>query len=653
MHQRARLAVLAAVVVVAAAGWLAVAQGAAISPAAAAAASVVVEDDGYNKNNKEQQVHARRQQWESESGDQQGGDQGGADEEGDLMIGGGGRRLLQQRSQRRRRPHHRLPEPEPEYPLPTTPAAAAPAAPAAPTADTVKEAESKAEANEEEADQEVQVQGGVTHVVDMQTIIKMRNAEFFKKVLSRPFDSDYQEYPTPPAPVKTGNEPKEETGVKKFEAKPGEIRERLSNDCLTADPLDKKIYTFYCRGSPRQQWAITPTGQIATADLKLCIDGSNIEENGELLLAPCDTESAEQRWEFAGQKSIWLPTGMVQSVTRERLCMTPSLYPYVKSDPPTVKLRACHMICKQMWQVKALHVETEELTAAPQSAYPRKDLLAEKKPSERPDGRLMCWVMTNPKNHATKAKAISETWGPYCHVLLFVSTEEVPGLNTVVLNLGHNESRHYLWKKSKLAWMYSYYNYFDQADWFIRADDDTYFMMDNLQKFLSDFKSSDKHFFGRRFTQMPPFYGGGSGTIMSKAALGALGEAVDRGEDPMRVHDTFADDMEIAYAMKKLGIFAVDTRDEDSRQRFMGIGIDAERSMTRAEGPDNWFWKYSPEAKEGFECCSVYWVSSHYTDHIQMYYYDDMHAVGCEAAGRDPMPESFLRENKDPGQEAK
>ena len=85
--------------------------------------------------------------------------------------------------------------------------------------------------------------------------------------------------------------------------------------------------------------------------------------------------------------------------------------------------------------------------------------------------RVLCWVMTNPKNHKTKAIHVKNTWGKRCNKLLFISSETDMELGTIALPV--NEGRNNLWDKTKSAFQYVYQNHYDEADWFLKADDDS------------------------------------------------------------------------------------------------------------------------------------------------------------------------------------
>lgn len=55
-----------------------------------------------------------------------------------------------------------------------------------------------------------------------------------------------------------------------------------------------------------------------------------------------------------------------------------------------------------------------------------------------------------------------------CKIVLCIADDTLPAIALPV-----SEGRDNLWKKTKEAFKYVYNNYIDQADWFLKADDDT------------------------------------------------------------------------------------------------------------------------------------------------------------------------------------
>jgi glycoprotein-N-acetylgalactosamine 3-beta-galactosyltransferase len=214
-----------------------------------------------------------------------------------------------------------------------------------------------------------------------------------------------------------------------------------------------------------------------------------------------------------------------------------------------------------------------------------------------------------------------------------MTTEHVEDLNTVELKLWGPEGRDKLWTKSKLAWLHVYEHYRDTHDWFMKADDDTYVVFDNLREFLSQYNTMEPHHFGRRFQMgQKSYYSGGSGIILSKEALLRMGNAFPDAEADGwsgGPRGTGPEDLLTSVSLAPLGVKTVEAVDKHGRQLFFPMGLDHEWFAPQRD-ENAWFYRYSKVAKVGRECCSDDWVSVHYTPTPKMYTIDALEEIGCE-----------------------
>ncbi|XP_065360903.1 glycoprotein-N-acetylgalactosamine 3-beta-galactosyltransferase 1-like [Calliphora vicina] len=232
--------------------------------------------------------------------------------------------------------------------------------------------------------------------------------------------------------------------------------------------------------------------------------------------------------------------------------------------------------------------------------------------------RVLCWILTNPTNHLTKAIHIRHTWGRRCNKLLFMSTEEDEVLTTVKLDV--EEGREHLWNKTRLALKYIYDHHIDEAEWFLKADDDTYVIMDNLRYFLYQYPPEASIYFGAKFKRFVKqgYMSGGAGYVLSKEALKKFGsEAFD---DPDKCSESYqAEDVQLGMCLENIGVIAGDSRDEEGNERFLPLPIE----YLIPEDKTWWYKNYSyyPQ-KENTSCCSSSAISFHYIVPEQFYVLD-------------------------------
>lgn len=276
-----------------------------------------------------------------------------------------------------------------------------------------------------------------------------------------------------------------------------------------------------------------------------------------------------QQWRFNGrvlQSNASLAAGTLVNAESNH-CLT------VRAADGGVLASPCTGACNQTWVLPAAALKEAQAAWSP----------APLRPEHRRAGRILCWVMTFPASHETKATAVNNTWGRLCDILLFMTSEHHPRLPTVKLEIIGPESRAQLWSKNVQAWQHLYHHYLDKADWFVRGDDDSFLVLENLRRFLATQDPNEARYFGRKMLHFGvdknSFYPG-TCIIKSRATVRKLGAAV--AADPnfwVPSFDGTMDDYLTGPTLRKLGIDTEYSFDEEGRALFFPLSIEVERTL--------------------------------------------------------------------------
>ncbi|XP_078621352.1 glycoprotein-N-acetylgalactosamine 3-beta-galactosyltransferase 1-like [Branchiostoma floridae x Branchiostoma japonicum] len=232
--------------------------------------------------------------------------------------------------------------------------------------------------------------------------------------------------------------------------------------------------------------------------------------------------------------------------------------------------------------------------------------------------RVLCWILTSPKNHLSKARHVKATWGKRCNKLLFFSTKPDSRLPTVAIETG--EGRDFLWGKAKAALRHIHAHYLQDADWFLKADDDTYIIMENLRFMLSEYTPDAAMYFGFRFKTIVKqgYMSGGAGYVISREGVNRVVQGLNV-PGKCKEGQGGAEDAELGKCMQNVGVRAMDSRDHQGRERFHPFDVSAHLQGAFPE----WYYRYSfYNVSKGLSCCSDYSISFHYVPWDQMYALD-------------------------------
>ena len=169
-------------------------------------------------------------------------------------------------------------------------------------------------------------------------------------------------------------------------------------------------------------------------------------------------------------------------------------------------------------------------------------------------------------------------------------------LDLPAVGLPVSEGRDNLWTKTRAAFQYIYDHHFDDADWFLKADDDTYVIVENLRHLLQDHDPVTPVYFGRRFKAYVPqgYMSGGAGYVLSKEALRRFVKTSlkDKTRCPEMAGPGSAEDVELGHCLQAVGVSVGDSRDSLGRETFHPFQPE-DHLIPGAVPKDNWYWSYN------------------------------------------------------------
>ncbi|XP_020801466.1 glycoprotein-N-acetylgalactosamine 3-beta-galactosyltransferase 1-like [Drosophila serrata] len=186
--------------------------------------------------------------------------------------------------------------------------------------------------------------------------------------------------------------------------------------------------------------------------------------------------------------------------------------------------------------------------------------------------RVLCMVLTMPQNHETKALAVKRTWGRRCNKLIFISSQEDKELGAINVNV--LEKRRHLFRKVRKAVKYVFQNFVEDYDWFLKVEDDTFVIMENLRLLLYPYDPEAALYFGHRnhFSSRHGNKSLGSSYVMSREALRRL-HHLPRNIYNLDSLNSLSEEEQLGFCMRHAGAVAGDARDEEGLDRFMPMTL--------------------------------------------------------------------------------
>jgi len=230
-----------------------------------------------------------------------------------------------------------------------------------------------------------------------------------------------------------------------------------------------------------------------------------------------------------------------------------------------------------------------------------------------------------------------ETWGSHVDILRFyvhdkqlekfpvdtlsteLSIDLGPYIQPVSMQRSDRLKERHIWEKMWRGWQSAARYYLNDADFFVKADIDSFIVVENLRAYLSFYPPSETHYLGHtlmhEWAKFNLCFNSGVGYVLSRETLRRYGQRLNYGLDTVEIHERKyqcydrpgpLEDPNTGGCLRELNILPGDTLDSEGRQRFNTFRP-RDLLFNMHYRPDDWYWrnKMSIGKKQlGFGCCS-------------------------------------------------
>nr|KAG5685790.1 hypothetical protein BaRGS_021912 [Batillaria attramentaria] len=229
--------------------------------------------------------------------------------------------------------------------------------------------------------------------------------------------------------------------------------------------------------------------------------------------------------------------------------------------------------------------------------------------------KVLCFITTMP-SYVERALAVNATWAKRCTRYLFVTTQPLPDFAESEMHIVNvPEGRYHLTAKTFASLDHLYRHYVNDFDWFVKADDDVYIVMENLRLLLSHLSPDDPVYVGHHYqvNVHNGYMSGGASYVMSRQALKQLGSrglpstgGICRPQEP-------DEDVEVGKCLELVGVPPYRTVDTYGKESFHSESV-----QDTIFGPQGAPYDFHKKLA-GIDCCSQLTTTFHYVSPEQMY----------------------------------